>query len=102
MVVLAASQVWWTWEVEDAFQRLSTAASNQKQDKSAMKAFAKQQFNQLEEIVQKVRGELSPNDRTKLTTLLIIDVHSRDLVDGFVRDGVIEVGYLKRVCRRQQ
>ncbi|KAM7539583.1 hypothetical protein Aperf_G00000039574 [Anoplocephala perfoliata] len=90
MAVLAASQVWWTWEIEDAFRRLSTAASNHKQDKSAMKTFAKQQLNQLEEIVQRVRGDLSPIDRTKLTTLLIIDVHSRDVVDGFVRDSIIE------------
>ncbi|VDM31178.1 unnamed protein product [Hydatigera taeniaeformis] len=85
MVVLAANQVWWTWEVEDAFQRLGT-----KSDKTAMKALAGQQRTQMEEIVRIIRGNLSPNDRIKLTALLIIDVHSRDVVDGFVRDGIIE------------
>lgn len=91
MVSLAASQVWWTWEVEDAFRHMSSVFSNLKPDKSAMEKFSKQQLSQLEEIIQRIRGELSPNDRTKLTTLLIIDVHARDVVDGFVRDSIIEV-----------
>lgn len=99
MVGLAASQVWWTWEVEDAFRRMSASSSNQKQDKSAMKKFSKLQLNQLEEIIQLVRSDLSPNDRTKLTTLLTIDVHARDVVDGFVRDSIIEVCYLIRISR---
>ncbi|EUB64627.1 Dynein heavy chain 10, axonemal [Echinococcus granulosus] len=85
MVVLAASQVWWTWKVEDAFRHLGT-----KNDKAAMKDLARQQRSQLEEIVSCVRGDLSPNDRTKLTTLLIIDVHSRDVVDCFIRDSIVE------------
>ncbi|KAL5967125.1 Dynein heavy chain 10 axonemal, partial [Taenia solium] len=85
MVVVAASQVWWTWEVEDAFRRLDT-----KSDKAALKVFAKQQRSQVEEVVSRIRGDLSANDRIKLTALLIIDVHSRDVVDGFVRDNIVD------------
>ncbi len=85
MVVLAASQTWWTWELEDVFQRL---ASN---ERTAMKSYADQQHKQLEEIVTRIRGDLTPNDRSKLTTLLIIDVHARDAADRFVRDSITEV-----------
>ncbi|VDO03424.1 unnamed protein product [Rodentolepis nana] len=90
MVALAASQVWWTWEVEDAFRRITPVSPSLKQDKSAMKKLSMQQLNQLGEIVQRIRGELSTNDRAKLVTLLTIDVHARDVVDGFVRNSVIE------------
>lgn len=89
MVVLAGSQVWWTWEVEDAFRRLGT-----KTEKAALKALARQQRSQVEEIVSRIRGDLPANDRTKLTTLLTIDVHSRDVVDGFVRDNIADVSFL--------
>ena len=34
MITLAGSQIWWTWEVEDVFQRV------RKGDKMAMKNFA--------------------------------------------------------------
>ena len=33
-----------------------------------------------------VRSPLSSNDRKKYNTVLIIDVHARDIIDGFVRD----------------
>ncbi len=33
-----------------------------------------------------VRSQLSKNDRAKFNTVLIIDVHARDIIDGFVRD----------------
>ena len=33
-----------------------------------------------------VRSPLSKNDRSKFNTVLIIDVHARDIIDGFVRD----------------
>ena len=33
-----------------------------------------------------VRSQLSKNDRKKFNTVLIVDVHNRDIVDRFVRD----------------
>ena len=93
-MVLAASQIWWTWEVEDVFRRF--ASSNKASDKAAMKILARQQHAQVEDIAKRVRGNLSANDRKKLTTLLIIDIHSRDIVDGFVRDTITQVGCLSK------
>lgn len=33
-----------------------------------------------------IRSPLSSNDRKKFNTVLIIDVHARDIIDSFVRD----------------
>ena len=33
-----------------------------------------------------VRSQLSKNDRKKFNTVLIVDVHNRDIIDRFVRD----------------
>nr|VZI42327.1 unnamed protein product [Spirometra erinaceieuropaei] len=84
MVILAASQIWSTWEVEDVFKQISSGG------KSAMKHYGQQLHQQLNEVVGRVRGELTKNDRSKLTTMLIIDVHLRDIVDGFIRDSIME------------
>uniref|UniRef100_A0A8C4Q8Z0 Uncharacterized protein n=1 Tax=Eptatretus burgeri TaxID=7764 RepID=A0A8C4Q8Z0_EPTBU len=83
-VILAACQVWWTWEVEDAFRQLQTG------DKTAMKDVMKQIHVQIDALVGRVGGSLSPNDYSKLNMVLIIDVHARDIVDGFVRDSVMD------------
>lgn len=34
--------------------------------------------------------DLSPNDRLKFRTITTIDVHARDIIEGFVRDNVTE------------
>ena len=39
-------------------------------------------------LVGKVREDLPKMYRLKVNTLLIVDVHARDIVDAFVRDGV--------------
>ncbi|KAH8045935.1 dynein light chain binding protein [Aureococcus anophagefferens] len=62
MVTLAGSQIWWTWEVEDAF-RLGHG--------------------------RQVRTSLNKINRKKVNTLLIIDVHSRDIVDSFIRESIL-------------
>lgn len=48
MVVLAGSQVWWTWEVEDVFEKV------RKGDKMAMKNYAKKMHRQIDDLVVKV------------------------------------------------
>lgn len=49
MVVLAANQVWWTWEVEDTFVKVK------KGDKMGMKNYSKKLHSQLDELVVQVR-----------------------------------------------
>ncbi|CAM9556184.1 unnamed protein product [Bubo scandiacus] len=84
MMVLAANQVWWTWEVEDVFQKMK------KGEKQAMKLYAKKMHKQIDDLVTRITMPLSKNDRKKYNTVLIIDVHARDIVDTFVRDSILQ------------
>ncbi|KAI5616269.1 dynein heavy chain 10, axonemal [Silurus asotus] len=84
MVVLAGNQVWWTWEVEDIFCKISAG------DKQAMKQYAKKMHGQIDDLVKRITQPLKKNDRRKLNTVLIIDVHARDIVDSFVRDSITD------------
>lgn len=49
MICLATNQIWWTWEVEDVFKKV------QKGNKMAMKNYARQLLQQIEEVVGEVR-----------------------------------------------
>ena len=51
MVILAGSQVWWTWEVEDVFDQVK------KGNKLAMKNYAKKMHQQIGDLVVKVSCE---------------------------------------------
>lgn len=84
MVCLAGSQVWWTAEVENVFAKIK------KGNKRAMKEYLNQLNKQLNDIVITVRADLSANNRTKFRTIAIIEVHARDIVEGFVRDSVTD------------
>lgn len=85
MVVLAGNQVWWTWEVEDVFRKVK------KGDKMGMKNYARKMHKQISDLVQKVRQpNLTKNDRKKFNTVLIIEVHARDIIDSFVRDSIMD------------
>ncbi|NXC37428.1 DYH10 protein, partial [Campylorhamphus procurvoides] len=84
MMVLAANQVWWTWQVEDVFRKVK------KGEKQAMKLYAKKMHKQIDDLVTRIMLPLSKNDRKKYNTVLIIDVHARDIVDMFVRDSILQ------------
>ena len=93
MVVLASNQVWWTWEVEDVFRKVK------KGDKMAMKVYSKKLHGQIDELVVQVRSPLSKNDRKKFNTVLIIDVHNRDIIDMFVRDSIMDAREFEWECQ---
>lgn len=84
MVSLAGSQIWWTWEVEDSFRRVKQG------EKTSVKDLSQKLTGQLNDLVDTVRTKLSSQDRLKLTTMIIIDVHARDIVDNLVRDSILD------------
>lgn len=84
MVCLAANQVWWTSEVEEVFDRVA------KGNKRAMKEYLEAQNKQIDDLVRKVRENLTRNDRSKFKTIATIDVHARDIIEIFVRDSVLD------------
>lgn len=84
MICLAGSQIWWTSEVEEVFHRVKSG------NKRAMKQFLEAQNKQIDDLVRKVRENLTPNDRLKFKTIATIDVHARDIIEAFVRDSVLD------------
>nr|XP_034180267.1 dynein heavy chain 10, axonemal [Osmia lignaria] len=85
MMILAADQIWWTAEVENVFEKIS------KGQMYAMKEYLSQLNNQLNEVVTLMGGEtLTNNDRKKFDMVLTLDVHMRDIIEGFVRDTIMD------------
>jgi dynein heavy chain len=85
MVGLSGSQCWWTWETEDAFRKVKSG------DKHAMKKLLAQLNAQLIDLVTEIRrAEISNQMRKKINTLIIIDVHAKDIIDRFVRDSILD------------
>ncbi|XP_069379878.1 dynein axonemal heavy chain 10 isoform X1 [Paralichthys olivaceus] len=84
MMVLAANQVWWTWEVEDVFNNVK------KGEKRALKSYAKKMHQQIDELVTRITQPMKKNDRRKINTVLIINVHARDIVDSFVLNSIMD------------
>ena len=84
MMALVGSQIWWTWEVTDVFERVRAG------NKLAMKQFGGKLTDQLMELTTMVRGDLNSLNRKKINQLIIIDVHARDIIDAFVRDSVLD------------
>lgn len=55
-----------------------------------MKSYLEKLNQQMDELIIQVRGELISNDRKKFNTVLIVDVHARDVIENLVRDGIIK------------
>ena len=83
-VSLVASMIWWVFDAESAFKDLETG-----ENMGAMKATASRYSQQIENLVLEIRKNLSKHDRLKINTLIIEDMHNRDLLDRFVRDSII-------------
>ncbi|GIQ82468.1 dynein heavy chain, partial [Kipferlia bialata] len=56
----------------------------------AMKNLAQKLAEQIDDLVVLIRGDLDKHTRKKVNTLMILDMHARDIVDCFVRDAVME------------
>jgi dynein heavy chain len=83
MVALLGTQIWWTFSVEDVFRRVA------KGDKHAMKTELAKESADLNDLISLVREKISSNLRGAVNTLIILDVHARDIVDRFVRDSIL-------------
>jgi dynein heavy chain len=83
MVALVSSQIFWTYGVEDAFRSVKNGK------KYAIKELATKLSAELTTMVAMVRTDLDKNTRSKVNTMLILDVHGRDIVDSFVRESVM-------------
>ena len=80
MSVLVVSQLFWTRGVEEAIEgRL-------------LPQMAEQCQRDVHDLVEAVRGDLDPLARLTLSTLLVQDVHARDIVHFLADKGVADLG----------
>ena len=84
MMVNTAAQIWWTFETIDVFRRVREG------DKTGMKRFANKNHKVLNDLIVAVRTPGSKQQTKRINTLIIIDVHARDIIDTFVRDSVLD------------
>lgn len=80
-VVITTSRMWFTSEVNNAFERIEEG------NKNAMRDYHKQQVSQIAKLTQLVQGKLSSGDRRKIITLITVDVHNRDVVQKLIDEG---------------
>merc|ERR1719428_633384 len=83
MVAILGTQIWWTFGVEDAFRMVSEG------DKNAMKRELNKENQEVMDLIMLVREKIDRLQRKKVNTLIILDVHARDIVDRFVRDSIL-------------
>ncbi|XP_009290539.2 dynein axonemal heavy chain 11 isoform X1 [Danio rerio] len=81
-VVLTASQIWWSADMNLAFERLAEGFE------TALRDYNKKQIAQLNSLINMLLGELNPGDRQKIMTLCTIDVHARDVVSKLIAQKV--------------
>jgi len=60
-----------------------------KGDKHAMKNELAKETGDLNNLIALVREDISSNMRKTVNTLIILDVHARDIIDRFVRDSIL-------------
>lgn len=83
MITLLGTQIWWTFAVEDVFKLVA------KGDKHAMKRELALEIKELDRLIGLVREDIDNNLRKCVNTLIVLDVHAKDVVDGFVRDSIL-------------
>ena len=83
-LALVTTQIIWTEEVNKAFDDLEGGSE------SAMKEYLKIVEKRIDALIVKVRGDLDGELRTKIITIITIDVHSRDVVEKFVVQKLVD------------
>ena len=81
-VALAGTQIWWTTEVNIAFNRMEEGFE------TALKDYYKKQVSQLNTLINLLLGDLSKGDRQRIMTICTIDVHARDVVQKMITQKV--------------
>ncbi|RDD45105.1 Dynein heavy chain 7, axonemal, partial [Trichoplax sp. H2] len=76
--VLCVSQLYWTSQVHEAIR----------EGHDKMKDYLQKCNNQLSDIVELVRGKLSAQNRVTLGALVVLEVHSRDVLSKLIDDKV--------------
>ena len=82
--VITVTQMCWTADVDAALQKAAGG------EKDALGKHHEQLVSDLNGIVEKVRGKLSKIERKVMGPLIVMDVHSRDVIGDMVKKNVAE------------
>eukprot|EP00702_Spironucleus_salmonicida_P008256 EST49547.1 Dynein heavy chain [Spironucleus salmonicida] len=88
-VCIVASEVYHTWDCEDAF-RLINSDSDNTENHNAMKVNLQRKNEQIDNLVTEIRTDLSKTARIKINTLLIVDIHHQTILDELIKQNVIK------------
>lgn len=83
MICIVGTQIWWTFQIEDVFRQMGMG------NKHAMKKELAKETNDLNNLIALVRTDVDYLLRKVLNTLIVLDVHARDIIDTFVRDSIM-------------
>lgn len=83
-IALLATQIIWTEETARAFDELEGGRE------TAMSQHLDQVKGRIEKLIERVRTPLGPDLRTKIITVITIDVHSRDVIRDFVLKKIVD------------
>ena len=75
---ITGTQIYWSDETQLALEEYESGQED------AVKRYLQICNNRLSALIQLVLGELTPADRTKIISLITMDVHSRDVVDRLI------------------
>jgi dynein heavy chain len=75
---ITGTQIYWTEETQLALEEYEGGQED------AVKRYLQVCNNRLSALIQLVLGDLSAADRTKIISIITMDVHSRDVVDGLI------------------
>lgn len=82
--VLCVSQKYWTTYVNESILK----------GPEALKEYLETNNKQIDDIVSLVRGKLNKQNRTTLGALIVLDVHSRDVLTKLVQDSKFIMQYM--------
>ena len=85
-IALVTTQIMWTEEVNRAFDDLEGGSE------TSMKEYLSVVVTRIKYLIERVRNDLSAELRVKIITIITIDVHERDVVDGFVLRKIQDAG----------
>ncbi|KAA6323347.1 MAG: putative dynein heavy chain axonemal, partial [Streblomastix strix] len=73
-------------QVNQSQGQLDKIESDEENGQFAVYKFLEKTKNELAEAVTLVRGQLAPLERATVNTLIVVDVHARDIVETLVRE----------------
>jgi len=93
MTTIVISQMFWTSEVESSVQSGANGVRN----------YSQKCTDQLDELIDLVRGKLTKLQRSSIGAMVVLDVHARDMTVNLADEDIsskLDFSWLAQVCQR--